>query len=184
MPNPDRFTPPPSKPGTLDIASARFLLTSEPMHAKLFELVQQNCFRSIFIDQTEIHPSAIVRIMLRSLLNIYNTWRVKKILSPLELSYYDQNLTKFRNMWLSMHWKPTVWVHWLCAHSSYYLEAHRSMYIFSSIPSEYRHQGFKRDLRFTFQGWRVKQPVLMAPSLRKTIHLDALDKGLQLLAIK
>ena len=80
-----------------------------------------------------------------------------------------------------MGWAPTVWVHWVVAHSGYFLQLYHNLAQFSSVPTERRHQGFKRDLRYSFQGWKISQPSLSNKALAHVLSLDALDKGLQLM---
>ena len=71
-------------------------------------------------------------------------------------------------------WKPTVWVHWLCAHSGYNVEKYANLYSHSSLPTERRHQGFKLDLRHAFQGWKVASPIVASSFLRCVVEQDAL----------
>ena len=59
------------------------------------------------------------------------------------------------------------------------MQTYGGLYAFSSIPSEHRHQRFKRDLRITFQGWKYKAPLRCKGYLKRVIELDALDQGLR-----
>jgi hypothetical protein len=73
------------------------------------------------------------------------------------------------------------WVHWTCAHSEFYITSYKTLYSFSSIPSEHRHQRFKRDLRNTCQAWKHKDPVRCTGYLKRCVEMDALDQGLRAL---
>ena len=95
---------------------------------------------------------------------------------------YNERVNSFRLCWVSLGWKPALWVHWVCAHSSYYIKQHSNLYVFSSLPTERRHQGFKLDLRHAFQGWKVASPIVAARFLRTVVENDALDLSMTALA--
>ena len=57
---------------------------------------------------------------------------------------HKQILQMFQKTWKALGWKPTVWIHWMCAHSCFVLEKYKTIYGFTSIPVEYRHQKFKK----------------------------------------
>ena len=57
----------------------------------------------------------------------------------------------------------------------------KSIYLFSSVPSEHRHQTFKLDLRHSFQGWKLVNPRCNERGLRHVVEMDALNQGLHIL---
>ena len=123
-------------------------------------------------------------LLFRSLHNLYRFWSDPNSLNSQALKDYQETLGVFRNAWLSLGWKPTVWVHWVCAHSNFYVTSYRSLFDFSSIPTEKRHQTFKLDLKHAFEGWKFKNPSLTCRYLARVVNLDALDQGLRLLSLK
>ena len=83
-----------------------------------------------------------------------------------------------------LRWKPTVWVHWAVAHSGFYVERYRSIYLFSSIPTEFRNSRFKVELRNCFKGWSVRRPLLNRWGLKHVVNMHALDLGLAIFDAK
>ena len=59
---------------------------------------------------------------------------------------------EFGEAWGALLWKSTPWVHWLVVHSAHLLMEHRSIRMFSSIPTEYRHRAFKLDIQHSYLG--------------------------------
>ena len=100
-----------------------------------------------------------------------------------QLKLYIDAVDLLRKTWTTLGWKPRAWVHWICAHSSFYMATYRSISTFSSIPTEHRHQTFKMDLVHAFEGWKFKNPVLTQCWLSRVVQLDALDQGLRILRL-
>ena len=71
---------------------------------------------------------------------------------------YNACVTKFAMAWNAFKWRGTVWVHWAIAHSGFLLRTHGSIYLFSSIPTEHKHKGFKVDMRHTFHARVARCP--------------------------
>ena len=82
----------------------------------------------------------LLTILFQQLTLMYKTWANKNILTPADLAKYTAALQRFIECWLAFQWKPAVWVHWICAHSTFFLNQEKSLSAFSSIPTEYRHQ--------------------------------------------
>ena len=108
-------------------------------------------------------------------------WCLKTILTTAEVVQYRADVDKFRAAWEGLRWKPAVWVHWVCAHSTYFVQTNRTLFGFSSIPTERRHQRFKLDLRITCQAFKYRDPSRCKGYLKRCVELDALDQGLRLL---
>ena len=126
----------------------------------------------------------LLGIMLENLTTLYSTWSNKKELTPSDLATYSNALRRFTDGWLALKWKPALWVHWICAHSTFFLNQHRTLSAFSSIPTEFRHQKFKRDLKNTAQCFKYLNPERCRAHLQRVIELDALDMGLAVLQLK
>lgn len=134
-------------------------------------------------DAREVRVHAVLRIMLRALSCLHGFWRQKTYLTDREVDDYQRNIDLFAKCWHAFQWKPAVWVHWMVAHSGYYIKMYRTLYLFSSIPSEHRHQTFKLDLRHSFQGWKLQNPRCNERGLQHVVELDSLDQGLHLLQL-
>lgn len=57
---------------------------------------------------------------------------------------------------------------------------HRTLSVFSSIPTEHRHRRFKLDLAHSFRGGRRCKHYLSKGGLLHVLHMHALDLGLLL----
>ena len=149
-----------------------------PKHAALITLPWPS---STGEDNRHVLVATVLRIMLRSLKTIHDLWRTKSVLTNIEVERYEQAIKSFTSCWHAFKWKPSVWVHWMICHSGVFVRKHRSMYFFSSIPTEHRHQHFKLDLRHSFQGWKLCNPSISQRGLRHVIELDAIDQRIRLL---
>ena len=67
---------------------------------------------------------AVVRILLGALTALHSLWRCKTLLTPPQLAAYKASVDRFRLAWVGLQWKPTVWVHWMCAHSPYFMQTY------------------------------------------------------------
>ena len=122
---------------------------------------------------------ACVRLLLGALQRIYLHWSSKSLLTADQIVQYRGDVDMFRHAWVGLNWKPTVWVHWACAHSGFFVSTYKTIYAFSSIPTEHRHQSFKQDLRNTCQAWKFRAPLHCKGYLKRCLELDALDQGLR-----
>ena len=139
--------------------------------------------KGIWEGGRQIKVSACLRILFRSLHSLYSLWSQKEILTLDQLILYDKSIATLHKSWLALGWKPAVWVHWVCAHSSFYVHTFRTIYSFTSIPTEHRHQKFKMDLRHAFEGWKFANPLVTSCWLTRFVNLDTLDQGLHLLSL-
>ena len=182
LPQSQRLAPRPTALGTLDLTASRVFLESVGLQDQLVALVQ-GCFGNTqvaFPGGRGVLVHAVVRTLLRGLGTLHAFWRQEANLSDNQLREYESALTRCRQCWEALQWRPTVWVHWVMAHSLCLLQMFRNLAVFSSMPSERRHQQFKRDLRHAFKGWQVVNPRMGTAALTHVLELDALDKGLLL----
>ena len=123
---------------------------------------------------------AVVRLLLQALSRMHTIWSTRTPLAPAQTAEHQRAVDQFRHAWLGLGWKPTVWVHWACAHSGFFVTKYRTVFGFSSIPTEHRHQKFKQDLRNTCAAWKFRDPLRCKGYLKRCVKLDALDQGLRL----
>ena len=182
LPQTQRLAPRPTALGTLDLTASRLFLESVGLQDRLVALVQASFgdTQVIFHGGRGVMLHAVVRTLLRGLGTLHAYWRQEGNLSDSQLQEYETALTRCRHCWEALQWRPTVWVHWVMAHSMCLLQTFRNLAVFSSMPSERRHQQFKRDLRHAFKGWQVVNPRVGTAALTHVLELDALDKGLLL----
>ena len=165
--------------GTLDLSQSRFFIMSEERISGLVALVERYASGiSLTFNSKALSYHVVVRILLTSLHKLHNLWHCHSYFTDEQLAQYDAHILTFQKAWVALKWKPTIWVHWTIAHSSFFVHKYRSLYLFSSIPSEKRHQSFKQDLRHCFQGWKLSQSVLHSRGLVYCVSLSGLDLGL------
>ena len=169
------------KLGTLDLSAARYLLLNREWQNKVVDVVSRHHpAQEVSFNGSPLLFSAAIRVLFLALADLHTIWRKKELLSPQDIDFYHKAVEKLRAGWTALQWKPTVWVHWIVRHSGYFASTLRNFYLYSSIPSERRHQGFKRDMRHWCQAWKVKNPKASKAGLRHVVDLDALDHGIQM----
>ena len=64
------------------------------------------------------------------------------------------------------------------AHSPFFMRTYRTLYLFSSIPTEHKNQGFKLDVKHVFKGWALRRPAFTRSGLAHLVSMNALDQKL------
>lgn len=166
----------------VDLTGAKVFLTNADLQKRFAARVHHHAAeRTVTYQNRKLVVGMVVSLLLSDLAAMYKHWNSKNTLGPQELVAYSVAIGRFRDLWKALEWKPTPWVHWVCAHSEYFLRTYRSWSAFSSVPTEHRHQGFKRDLKNTNQSFKYSCPELSTGYLRRCVELDALDLGLRTL---
>ena len=152
----------------------------------LAALVERHCPDTTVLFHTgqQVRAYAVLRTLLRHLTQMHAAWRQHYLLTSKEVGQYKKSVAGFADCWRALTWKPTMWVHWVVCHSGFFMARHRSLFLFSSIPSEKKHQRFKRDIAHSFQGWKVTRPTLAGRAVAHAVALDAVDKGLALQGLR
>ena len=107
-------------------------------------------------------------------------WRKRDWPTQAELEELESASHRLGELWGKLQWGVTPWVHWACVHSAYFACRFGSLYIFHSIPTEYKNQPFKRHLKNSMRGWCLRRPRITHLGMRHVVHTDALSVGLQL----
>ena len=113
--------------------------------------------------------------MLNTLYYAWTIWSMRTPVPESAICRYTQSMAQFCEAWTACAWEPTPWVHWMGCHSAAYLTLYKSLYVFSSIPSEYRHKGFKLDISHSCMAWKMTRPAYTQRSLAHVIRMHALD---------
>ena len=100
----------------------------------------------------------LIRYVLLSVHRLHALWRKQAGLKKEEFKdmvyWYDRT----REAWGKLQWGVTPWVPWAVVHNTYFARRVANLYIFRSIPTEYRIQLFKRLLRNLMRGWCLWWP--------------------------
>ena len=181
VPLSQQTAPRPTAVGNFDLTGARIFLQDPSAHEELIEFLEQSAPEcKIKMAPTRwVRLHALVRGMLRALSTLHELWWKHEPLTTADLQRYVNGVGTFADCWVAFQWRPTVWVHWVVCHSAFFMGQYHTLYTFSSLPSERKHQTFKRDVRHSFQGWRLSNPHLSCTALVHLLELDALDQGLR-----
>jgi hypothetical protein len=173
------------KDGAVDLTGAHLFLTQPNIRTRLLDhLKVAGGDRTCPFRHGQLLYFSVVRLLLQSLSHLHALWCCKSLLSPVQLTEHRGAVEQFRQAWEGLGWKPTVWVHWACAHSCFFIETYRTIFSFSSIPTEHRHQRFKQDLRNTCSAWKFRDPLRCKGYLKRCVEMDALDQGLRLRKVR
>ena len=126
----------------------------------------------------KVYAYLVLKYLLRSIRTLHSLWRKTSYLTQSDLTLHEREVGIFADAWKAFSWKPTTWVHWVVAHSGYFAQTYKSLYLFTSIPTEKRHQTFKKDLRHSFMGWKFTKAHMNPKTLTHILDLEGLDKGL------
>ena len=174
-----------AKRDTLEMSATKLFTVSPALHNELIGLVERHATGvTVPFSGRPFAVHGVLRILLRSFHRAWQFCGQRSLLTAAEVQEYCATVARFGEAWRALGWKPTVWVHWLVCHSGCLMAHHQSLFLFSSIPSERRHQGFKRDLRHSFMGWKISNPRASAAGYKHALELEALDHGLRALKRK
>jgi hypothetical protein len=168
----------PNKDGAVNIATAQVFLSSSARHAELVTLVEDH-LGVVRVDGEPVGPPfhALLRSLFSALAFMNKCWRSKE---GFKWQQYAVAVDEFARAFRALGWKPAVWLHWVCCHSTELARLYGNFFIFSTIPTERRHVSWKMDIRHSFQGWKLKAPHLARRGLTHSHALDSLDIGVRI----
>lgn len=181
VPQAERYPDRPAVGDNVDLTGAKLFLESQARALDFAALVERHWPDQMVQygdERRRIVGHAVLRKLLLTLQQLFALWKRKAFLTVEQVGQHRASIQSLSQCWQALGWKPTLWVHWVCAHSHFFVARYRSMAVFSSIPTEHRHQRYKRDLRHAFMGWRLQRPLLSVGWLCRAVELDALDLGL------
>lgn len=180
IPPKGRLAPRLTKPGEMDLTTARLFVENVAFHEKLVSILQKYCptLTVPWGTDRKIPAFTALALALRSIHLLRALWRKKEFLTDSDVLLHEQQAANFAKSWKAFGWKVTPWVHWVTSHSTHFARQCRTIFLFSSIPTEMKHRPFKLDVKNSFLGGRRTQPARCAKGLTKQVENDALDKGL------
>ena len=173
---------PPSKEKehTIDINCARLFIETPELHAQLVAIVQRHCHLLVrWEGRQNVCVHVVLRLMLQSLWHMHKVWRFVGRVPLATCIDYEAHVTRFGKAWEALGCSVPVWVHWCVCHSAPLLMKWHNLAKFSSIPTEWRNQGFKMDIRHCFQGFKLSKPYVTRWGLKHSLVFDALDWGIR-----
>jgi hypothetical protein len=186
VPIAERIAPRPTKADSLDMTASQVFLRDTKFHKHLTDIAREYAGVArwpglLQVGAVQMAAWLALHLLFVDLREMFAVWASKHWLSDGEVEKYAYHCKRFGEVWVGFGWKPTTWVHWAVAHSTFLVRRWRSIYVFCSIPTERRHCGFKMDIRHCFQGWKLTRPYVQKWGLVHSINLDALSQGLRLL---
>ena len=162
----------------MNIATTQVFLTTSAREAKLVTQVEGH-LGVVRVNGEPVGPPfhAFLRSLLSALTFMNKWWRSKE---GFQWQQYAIAVEQFALPPRALGWKPAVWLHWVCCHSTELARLYGNFFIFSTIPTERRHVSWKMDIRHSFQGWKLKALHLARRGLTHSHALDSLDNGLRI----
>ena len=181
VPVADRVRKTSTKEHTVDITTSLLLLRDAKLQQQLLDSVATGAMGTVQWDGTDrwLPVHRVVKLLLDALVYMNRVWRQRCRVSPEVCQVYADRVAVVGGVWRTLKWTVPTWVHWVLVHSTAVLRRWGGLFKFSSIPSEFRNQGFKMDVRHCYQGWKLSKPYMTTWGLKQCIHLDALDWGLR-----
>ena len=168
-----------TKEGSLDLTAATLFVTNTEMHGQVAQCVRI-LPRLLNFGQGKLNMACAVQRLLRTLHSLHTLWRQKAHLSVEDLDLYLNLMTLFGRLWHALRWKVSTWVHWVVRHLVAPASLHKSIYVFSSIPTERRNVEFKLDVTHCYKGWKLSRPHACRLGFAHVLNLSSLDIGLLL----
>ena len=178
IPEADRVALRPTKKDAFDVISARVFLDDTQYQHRVVDLLKEyypnrRALNGAIKVCTEVHT------IFLALTHLHTLWRKKAYLSDVEVEEAKRWAKKLGDCWKLMGWKATVWVHWTVCHSGWFVRKYRTMYVFSSVPTERRNSAHKVHIQNSFRGWSVKNPGVSVRGMRHLLNMYGLDVGLK-----
>ena len=106
----------------IDLTTAHMFLSNRSHIEKVVHILQTHNVSQEVVYGTDhrLLFHVVVKFLLISLHDIYALWRCKTILTPTDIASYKEFVSSFCLCWNSLGWKPTLWVHWLFSHSTFF----------------------------------------------------------------
>lgn len=178
IPVSERVAQRPTSEKQFDLTSARMFLENSTWQMKLV-----NTLREYYPDRTveggKLKVYTVIQSLLFSVARLHKIWRTKTLLTPEEVDMAEAAAKKVGECWKALQWRATTWVHWTVAHSAFYTRKYRTIYFFSSIPTEYRNSAFKVELKNSFRGWALQRPLYNRAGLTHVLNMHGVDIGLR-----
>ena len=138
----------PTKDGQFDITSSRSFLMNPIWQQRVVDLIHE------FYPQKRIqgHPyyvHTVLHALITCVAKLQTLWHYKAWLADAQVEEGKAAAARLGQFWEMLRWKPTVWV---VAHSGFYMERYRSIYLFGSIPTQFRNSRFKVDCEIVSKG--------------------------------
>jgi hypothetical protein len=181
VPVADRVRKTTTKEHTVDITTALLLLRNAKLQQQLIDSVAAGAMGTVEWDGSGrwLPVHRVIKLLVDALVYLNAVWRQRTRVTPEVCRVYQDRVVVVAGVWRTLKWTVPTWMHWIFCHSTAVLRRWGGLAKFSSIPSEFRNQGFKMDVRHCYAGWKLSRPYMTTSGLKQCVQLDALDWGLR-----
>ena len=149
-PHAERLAPRPTKAGKFDTTGGKMFFEDSALHGRVVAVLRDNLPDVAFGG---VKFFLLMKHVLLSSHRMHAPWRKRDWLTQAELKEWESASERLGDCWGKMQWGVMPWVDWACVHNAYFARPFGSLYIFRSIPTEYRSQPFKRHLKNSMRVW-------------------------------
>ena len=171
------------KAGTVDLTEATLFVQNTDLHERVVLCAKQSP-KLLTFRGCPLNYGAATTLLLKTLHALHSLRRKKEKFDAQDFAAYTELTQGFGDLWKAFGWKTSTWVHWVVRHSSAFVNLHKNIYKFSSIPTERRNVEFKLDVTHCYKGWKISRPCACTFGFAHVLNLCALDKGLVLQGAK
>ena len=176
LPMSDRVAPRSTSEAQLDLNQAKLFIQDREKKQRFLQIVTDRMAGiTVPFRGHQVLRQVPLTIMLSALHEAWSVWSLRTLATHDIILSYERAMARFGEAWTACGWKPTLWVHWMVCHSASYLSLHKTLYAFSSIPTEYRHKFFKLDVSHSCMAWKMSRPAYSQRSLQHVVRMHALD---------
>ena len=175
IPHVQRLAPRPHKAGQMDLTAARLFWQCKEKQRNLVRILER-WYGHKTIGAVRVHT--IVATFLYAFSALHTLFALRRPLVDAEAHQAQELTSRVGKAWATLKWKSTRWVHWIVCHSARVLRMHRSMHIFSSIPTEHRNSKFKVRIKNSMRGWCLRNLRLSERAMCHVVNMETLDVAL------
>ena len=176
----DRIGLRPPTENQLDMTQTKKFMSQPNLILRIGKTVRLHILKKVQYKGSNVNFYVPLHVVLTNFFHCHSIWHKPGTLDPKDIESYTKWCTEFGEAWSALSWKSTPWVHWMLVHSIAVLKKHRTIRLFSSTPTEYRHRMFKLDIQHSFLGNKLTRPMFAQRGFAHVLLLQFVD--MQLLA--
>lgn len=163
----------------IDLTQSKMFLSSSDRSVRLVQAVREHLKKKVHYKGSEIGFQVPLHVILTNLRSCHSLWHKQGLLDQLDIANYEMWVREFGEAWNALGWKSSPWLHWMVAHSTSIVKSHRTIRLYSSIPTEYRHRAFKLDIQHSFLGNKLTRPLFAQRGFAHVLSLNFVDLTLK-----
>ena len=162
----------------LDMTQTKIFMSQPDLITRIGKAVRTHVVKKVPYKGGNVNFYVPLHVVLTNFFQCHSIWHKQCMLDPKDIENYGRLCTEFGEAWSALSWKSTPWVHWMVVHSTSLLKKHRTIRLFSSVPTEYRHRTFKLDIQHSFLGNKLTRPMFAQRGFAHVLSLHFVDMQL------